>query len=343
MKALIVASIGHTPKLVVKEIPRPNINPDEVLIKVMYAGLCGHDLAVMRGLIARNLDPQLILGHEISGQIIAVGDEVSSHSIDDNVFSALVTFCGRCNQCISGNEYRCDSRNGIGHRIPGGFAEFVALPAKSVLKIPEGIDIKHACLLSCPIGVAIRASQWVAKVNRGDSVLITGAGGGLGIHLALVADCLGAKVLASTSSPNKVAQIERLGISEVVLTNNELPLSELALAMTEDRGVDIALDTLGSITFKEVLRSTSLNGRIILLGEIGGSPININTTELIFRDARVFGLAGVSIKHIKSAMDILQSHKFEPVISGVFRLEDATEAYRLVQNKEILGRVIFAP
>lgn len=343
MKALIVDSIGHTPKLVVKEIPRPNIKPGEVLIKVMYAGLCGHDLAVMRGLIAKNLNSQLILGHEISGQIIAVGDEVSSHNIGDNVFSALVTFCGCCNQCISGNEYRCDSRNGIGHRIPGGFAEFVALPAKSVLKIPEGVDIKYACLLSCPMGVAIRASQWVAKVNRGDSVLITGAGGGLGIHLALVADYLGAKVLASTSSPNKVPQIERLGISEVVLTSNELPLSELVLAMTEDRGVDIALDTLGSITFKEVLRSTSVNGRIILLGETQGSPININTTELIFRDARVFGLTGASIKHIRSAMDILQSHKFEPVISGVFRLEDATEAYRLVQNKEILGRVIFAP
>ena len=343
MKALIVDSIGHPPKLVVKEIPVPTAQSHDVLIKVMYAGLCGHDLAVMRGLIGGNLNPQLILGHEISGQIIAVGDEVSSLRIGDNVFSTLVTFCGQCEQCINRNEYRCAARKGIGHGIPGGFAEFVGLPEKSVLKIPGGIDMKYACLLSCPIGVAMRASQWVSQVNRGDYVLVTGAGGGLGIHLSLVADFLGARVIASTSSPNKVPQLERLGISEVILDNKELPLSELILAMTEDRGVDIALDTLGSIAFKEVIRSTSFDGKVILLGEIQGSPININTTELMFREARVFGLTGASIKHIKSAVDIMQSRKFAPVISGVFRLEDAPEAYRLVQNKEILGRIVFTP
>tara|TARA_Y100000588_G_scaffold128990_1_gene141284 strand:- start:7120 stop:8151 length:1032 start_codon:yes stop_codon:yes gene_type:complete len=343
MKALIVDSIGQNPKLAVREIPVPVIKPGEVLIKVMYAGLCGHDLAVMRGLIGKNTNPLLILGHEISGQIMAVGDEVSSHKIGDNVFSTLVTFCGHCEQCSSGHEYRCASRNGIGHGIPGGFAEFVSLPAESVLKIPEGIDIKYACLLSCPMGVAVRSSQSVARIKRGDSVLITGGGGGLGIHLALVANYLGARVIVSTSSPNKVAQIERLGISEVVLINNELPLSEVILAMTEDQGVSIAFDTIGAITFKEVIRSTSLNGRIILLGEIQGSPININLTEMMFREARVFGLTGASIKHIESAIGILQSQKFAPVISGVFRLEDAAEAYKLVQNKEILGRVVFAP
>ena len=137
----------------------------------------------------------------------------------------------------------------------GGMAQFVSVPETALVKIPSSIEWTDACLLACPIGVAIKGLE-KAQVQAGETVVVTGAGGGLGVHLVQLAQRRGARVLAVTSSEEKAESLVALGAEEVI-TTGELDFSEVVLALTEDRGAEVALDTVGSASF---CRHSSLNG-----------------------------------------------------------------------------------
>ena len=341
MRALVLESPGDPPLLAVRERDDPAIGPGDVLVRVAAAGLCGHDVAVMRGTLRRGVKPGVILGHEISGTVVETGDEVTAVRAGDAVVSTLTTFCGACERCLSGDDYRCVNGRGIGHGVDGGFAELVALPAGSVVPLPHDVDLEQACLMSCPMGVAVRAAGDVARVQAGETVLVTGAGGGLGVHAALAATALGARVLAVTTSVDKVGPLEGLGLE--VVSSDELPFSELVLALTEDRGADIVLDAVGSATFDQALRGLSQGGRLVLMGEVAGSRVEINPAEIMFRDATITGSTGASKRHAVDALGLLMSGALSCVASRRFPLEEAQEAYRLMRNGEAFGRLLLVP
>ena len=180
MKALYVAEAAPEPVLEVRDVPTPEAGTGEVVIEVAAAGLCGHDIAIMTGLLRRGVDRRVVLGHEVSGRVAQVGDGVSGLSEGDAVLASLTAACGACDRCAAGMDYRCREGSGVGHGVDGGFAEFVRLPAVSVTPLPDGVDLASACLIACPIGVAVRAAKSVARLGAGESALVTGAGGGLG-------------------------------------------------------------------------------------------------------------------------------------------------------------------
>ena len=341
MRALVLESPGDPPVLAVRERDDPAIGPGDVLVRVAAAGLCGHDVAVMRGTLRRGVKPGVILGHEISGTVVETGGEVTAVRAGDAVVSTLTTFCGACERCLSGDDYRCLHARGIGHGVDGGFAELVALPAGSVIAVPDGIDLEQACLMSCPMGVAVRAARDVARVQAGETVLVTGSGGGLGVHAALAATALGGRVMALTSTASKIAALEGLGLE--VVHSDELPFSELVFALTVDRGADVVLDAVGSAVFKQALRSLSQEGRLVLMGEVAGSGVEINPAEIMFRDATITGSTGASKHHAVDALELLMSGALSFVVSRRFPLEEAQEAYRLMRNGESFGRLLLVP
>ena len=242
MKALVLVEPGDEPSLTVKDVPDPTPGPRDVVIEVVAAGVCYHDVAVMQGVLRRGVKDDVILGHEISGRIVQVGDEVSSVNVGDRVVSALTSFCGECERCLNGQEYRCYYGHGLGHGIDGGFAQYIALPEIAVIPLPDSVDLTQASILGCPMGVSLQSLRDVAKVQAGETVLVTGAGGGLGVHSIQIASALGARVLAVTTSPEKMEALENLG-AEVVLSD-ELDFSEIVMALTEGMGVDVGLNTV---------------------------------------------------------------------------------------------------
>ena len=171
MKALFVISSGETPEFDIRDIDIPHPDSDEVLIKVASAGLCNHDVAIMKGLLRRGVDHSVILGHEIAGIVEATGPNVGSLQNGDAVVSTLTIFCGECERCTTGQEYRCHKGRGIGHAVNGGFAEYVTLPERCLIKLPPNVDPECASVLACPIGVALQAVRDVAKVTSGETVL----------------------------------------------------------------------------------------------------------------------------------------------------------------------------
>ena len=342
MRALYVKQAGDPPVLEIRDVPIPKAGPRQVLVHVTACGFCHHDRSVMAGLLRRGVAPDVILGHEISGVVETAGSDVTGLKTGDRVVSILTEACGRCDRCDNGREHRCREGQGIGHGRDGGFAEYVALSEYSLVKLPEGLDPVGAALLACPMGVALQAVRETAQVAPGETVVVTGAGGGLGVHAVQAVAALGARVLAVSSSPEKENALRELGAAEV-LEINGLDFAELVMAMTGDEGADVVIDTVGSALFPSTLRSLAQYGRLVLLGEVLGQHISLNPAEIIFRDARLIGASGVSRATVEQAVLMALEGRLRTVVDLEMPLEQATDAYRLVSERRPTGRIVLLP
>ncbi len=324
--------------MAVKHLPTPVPGPHEVLVEVAACGFCHHDLLVMAGVLRRGVKPGVVLGHEIAGVVVDAGTAVTGFRRGDHVVSLLTDACGECDRCRSGREHRCLHGTGIGHGKDGGFAEYVAMSEFSLVGIPPELDLVKASLFACPMGVALRAAESVARTGPGDITVVTGAGGGLGIHALQIASALGSRVLAVTTSPDKLGCFALLGAEEV-LHSDELDFSELVLALTEDRGADVVLDTVGSALFESAWRSLAQFGRLVLLGEVAGRPVELNLAEVIFRDAQVLGSSGVSRREVARIAEMVSLGSVTPILADTLPLEEAGVAFNLLVRKQVLGRL----
>ena len=342
MKALFVDRPGRPPALSVREVPTPAPAPGEALVRVEACGFCHHDLLVMAGALRRGVAPGVILGHEISGVVAATGDGITSLKEGDPVVSILTAACGTCDRCREGREHRCRVGRGIGHGRNGGFAEYAALPESCLVKIPDTLDLAQAALFACPIGVSLQAIQNAAQVQPFETVVVTGAGGGLGIHAVQAATALGARVLAVTSSPEKLGAIATMG-GEEILHTEELDFSEMVLALTEDQGAPVVIDTVGSPLFPFSWASLAQYGRLALLGEVGGGSVALNLAEIIFRDAQIMGSSGVSLAVVEQVAGMAARGELRPTISRSFSLDEAGAAFDLLASRSVLGRLVFRP
>ena len=342
MRALFLKQAGDPPVLEVRDIPTPEPAPHQALVRVTVCGFCHHDRSVMAGVLQRGVAPGVVLGHEISGVVEKTGSEVTSLNPGDHVASILTEACGHCDRCNSGREHRCRIGQGIGHGRDGGFAEFTVLSEHSLVRLPDGLEPVNSSLLACPIGVAIQAVQVTARVKPGETVVVTGAGGGLGSHAIQAAAALEAHVIAVSSSPDKETALLELGASEV-LVKDELDFAELVMALTGDNGADVVIDTVGSALYPSTLRSLAQYGRLVLLGEIVGENINLNPADVIFRDATILGTSGVSRAIVEQAASMVLNRKIYPVVNVELPLERAEEGYRLITEHKPTGRIVLLP
>ncbi len=347
MRALVLEQPGRPPTLSVREVPAPNPGPGEALVEVAACGFCHHDLLVMAGVLRRGVKPDVVLGHEIAGVVARLGEGVTTLEAGDHVVSLLTNACGRCDRCRQGQEHRCRQGVGIGHGRDGGFAEYVVIAESSLVAIPKSLDLTGAALLACPLGVVLQAMQQVARLRPGETVLVTGSGGGLGVHAVQVGTALGARVLAVTSSPEKAPALAQLGAAEVVevgppstSSGQALDFSEVVLALTQDQGADVIIDTVGSPLFPSTWRSLAQYGRLVLLGEVAGSPVEVPLAEVIFRDARILASSGVSRSLVHQAAGLVSLGRVRPVVSQVLPLEKAATALELVASRRALGRIV---
>ena len=333
---------GSPPQLSWTEVPDPVPGPGEVLVRVAACGFCYHDLLVMRGLLQRGVKPALILGHEVSGTVTQVGPEVTTVRPGDRVVTLLTDACGSCDRCYRGMEHRCLTGNGIGHGRDGGFAQYIVVSQFSLVTVPDGLDLTTAAVFACPMGVALQGLKVAAQVRPGEAVAVIGAGGGLGVHAVQLAAALGCRVLALTSSPEKVTRLIELGAAEVVEAG-PLDFSEVVLALTEDQGANVVIDTVGSALFSSTWPGLAQFGRWVILGEVAGGSVELNPAEIIFRDAKILGSSGVSREIVTQVTEIVSQNLAQPVVTHTLPMEQAHAAIDLIAGRNVLGRVVLVP
>ncbi len=344
MNALTVVQTGRPPRLAIEKRPVPMPAPGEALLRVDACGFCHHDLLVMAGTLRRGVAPGVILGHEIAGTIVDAAGGVTQFRPGDRVVSLLTAACGQCARCLAGREHRCLAGAGIGHGRDGGFAEYVALPVSALVTIPNNISAEEAALLACPAGVALSGIEAVG-VASGDTVVVTGAGGGLGSHTVQLAAMQGAQVIAVTTSPDKAEVLEQLGASVVIEAEEGLDIAEVVLALTDDAGAEAVIDTVGPPLWPATLRCLGQYGRLALLGDVTGESASLRLAEVIFRDVRIMGVSGVSRAGLERAVRLAAAGRLRPAVSQTLPLtvEGATEAWRLVAERRPLGKVVLMP
>ena len=343
MHAVVTPRPGDYDVMRLEEVPVPSPGPREVLVRTFASGVCYHDHLIRAGVMKRGITFPLILGHEGAGIVDAVGEEVRALKPGDRVACTQWTeTCGLCRFCRTNREPLCNARKLFGHDRDGTYAEFFKIQEDSLLPLPPEIGFEEGAILSCAIGTVVAAIRDVGRTRAGESVLVTGAGGGLGIHAIQVARLCGATVLAQTTSPEKVPLIREAGADEVVVSRDGRFAEEVQRRAGGD-GVDVVCDNVGAPVFQEALRSTARGARYVLVGELTGEQVTFNTARLFLKGVSLLSTMSTSRSQLADVIELVRRQRLRPVITERFPLEEAPRVHRLMVERKLSGRVLLVP
>ena len=196
MKAVVVNKAGGLDALTYTDIPDPQPQGHELVLKVHSCGVCFHDVLTRNGTLKAGVSLPCVLGHEVAGTVLELGAQVKGFKVGDRVATTQRSYiCGHCRFCRSGFEPLCAQRIFLGDvGLVGGYAQYLAISADCIAHVPDGVDLDHAAVAACAVGTVLNAVRDVGRVQMGETVLITGAGGGLGLHAIQLARLAGARV-----------------------------------------------------------------------------------------------------------------------------------------------------
>ena len=337
MRAVSFSAFGGPEVLHVVEVEQPQPGPHDVLVRVHAAGICHHDLLSRAGKIPGR--PGRILGHEIAAEIVTAGASIPADRIGEKVAVYHRLFCGSCRDCLRGRHDLCRNSRTIGESGGGGYAEFICVPARNAIRLPEGIDMAAAALAVCPIGTSVRALIGVAAAQPGDIVLITGAGGGLGLHQIAVAKSIAARVIAVTSSPHKAAIVRQAGADDVIVSP-DLKFGAEMWSLTQKQGADVVLENVVTGTFGESLRSAAPNAMVVVVGNVGAQPVELDPGLAIMRRIRIAGSGIATFADVRTALHLLKRKAVAPFIDRILPFAQAQQGHALMEKRAVSGRVV---
>ncbi len=327
----------HGAGLVTAELPDPAVGPTDVLVDVEFCGVCHHDLLTRAGTVRHPL-PR-VLGHEIAGVVVAVGDRVRDVVVGDRVATVQrYSSCGTCRLCRTGRETLCARRRFLGQQVHGGFAERVLVDASCVARVPDGVASRDAAVAACVIGTSINALRDVGGLRLGESVLVTGATGGVGLHAVQLAVAMGGRVLAAVRDPARGRVLERFGAELVPIVDGRF--ADTVRTATDGTGVDLVVDNVGAAVFDEVRRSTAAGGRIVLVGELAADPVSFNLAQLLLRGQSLLGAVSTTRPQLEDALRLLAAGRVEAVVADVLPLDAADRALDLLAGGRVTGRLV---
>lgn len=345
MKAMVVRAPGGIDVLRMETVPDPAPGPKDVVIKVDACGVCFHDIVTRNGTLKAGVQMPCILGHEISGAVVDVGREVRGFRAGDRVATVQrYHICGSCRHCRMGRETLCPERKFTGDAgMVGGYAELIAVEDDNVALVPDGVALQDASIVACAVGTILNAIREIGKLAPGESALVTGAGGGLGMHAVQLARLAGAFVVAQTTSPEKVAQIRALGAHAVVVHARGEDFSPAVRKATGGQGVDVAIDNVGSQLFESIRRSMGIGGRWIMIGQLTGQFVPFNPAQLFLKNVSMLSATSTTRCQLEDCLALVARGAVKPIIAMALPLEQAAKAHQLVEGGKVAGRIVLRP
>ena len=334
MKALVLRQHGTLDELaVVTDHPMPQAGEGQVVIRVRASSFNYHDVFTVRGMPGIKVPLPVIIGLDMAGEVAEVGAGVAGWKAGDRVLVNPV-----------------NKKKGLmGEMLDGGMAEYCAVAADQLIKMPANVSFEDAASLPVAYGTAHRMMITHKTIKAGDRVLVLGASGGVGTGCVLLAKMLGAEVIACASSDEKLARLKAMGADEVVdYTRTEW--SKWAVEKygkpqrrTYDGGVDVVINFTGGDTWVPSLRCLKRGGKLLVCGATAGYDPKEDLRYIWSFELQVIGSNSFYDDNLSALMDLIGEGKIKPVIDKVLPLEQAAAGLRLIENREVIGKVVVTP
>ncbi len=340
MKAVVLTGHGGPEVLRLdRNHPDPVPGPDQVLVRVRAAALNHVDLFVREGLPTLQIAFPHIPGADAAGEIAQVGSDVLGLEVGERVAVNPGIACGGCDYCAAGEDSLCVEYRILGEHLPGTYAEYVAVPARNVARLPTDFPWDRAAAASLVFMTAWRLLVTRARIRPGEDVLILGAGSGLSTAAIQIAKLAGCTVFVTSSTEEKLRKAKALG-ADVLINYRDTPWSEAVWELTGRRGVDVVLDHVGHATFKDSVRTLRKGGRLVSTGATTGSLVELDVRYLFWRQLSVLGSTMASQREFEEVMRLVFMGRLTPVVDRVFPLEDARAAQEYLGRGEQFGKVV---
>jgi len=342
MWAVVAKETGASDVLTLVNIEIPVPGEGQVLVKVEACGVCRHDVLVRQGIFRQNVSYPVILGHEISGKIVSTGKKLKKFKTGDRVVCLpWSNLCCVCKYCQTGRNASCQDAILIGDTgLNGGYAEYVIIDEYNLVNLPDQVPYDEASFISCAIGTVLNGVIDIGKVTPRDTVLVTGANGGLGIHAVQLALLSGAKVIAHVTSADAMDELLNFGVEKVIFTDRGEDFSPIIDELTNGDGVDVVIDCVGTPVFRPVLKSMAQYGRWVFCGQVTGDFVKFSPAQIFLKGINLLSTYGSTKEHLESAVRLVKDGKIKPVIAKRFSLENAKAAHDALESGGNAGRIV---
>lgn len=322
-------------------VPAPQPGPGEALLEVKAASVNHLDLFVRRGMPGITLPLPMICGSDAAGAVAALGEGTTGPPIGTRVLVYPGRYCGRCRHCESGNQSMCAHYRILGEHMDGTYAEQIALPAHLLIPFPDDWTFEQAASVPLVFLTAWRMVIRRGRLRAGETVLVLGAGSGVGSACIQIARAAGAHVWAAASSDEKLLKAKALG-ADVLINYKKEPFDKQIRSLTGKRGVDVVVDYVGKDTWQQSLRALCNGGRLLTCGATTGFDPQEDLRQIFFRQLEVIGSTMGSQTDLLEVLDLLFSGRLHPVVDSVLPLEQAATAHRLIEGREVFGKVVLS-
>jgi NADPH:quinone reductase-like Zn-dependent oxidoreductase len=340
MRAAVFSEFGGPEQVRIEQVPTPEPGPGEVRLRVAAAALNHLDLWVRRGLPIETTMPH-IGGSDVAGIVDAVGDGVSGVEAGGRYVADPSLSCGACEWCARGEAPLCESYRILGEHTQGGFAEYVVVPAANLHPVPDGYPMEKAAAAPLVFLTAWRALMTRGRLLAGETVLVTGASGGVATAAIRIAKHVGARVLAVTTGAN-VERVRALG-ADVVYDRELVDYSREAWSDTGRRGVDLVLDSVGAATWRQNVRVAARLGRIVVYGTTTGPLLETDGRLLFWKQLDIMGSTMSNRREFEEVMALVFDGSLEPVVDVVLPLEQARAAHERLEAGQQFGKIVLVP
>lgn len=325
---------GNGSRLAIEEMPTPALRDGDVLLRVAACGLCHTDLHYLDHGVPTFQKPPIILGHEAAGTVERLGPGVSGVAVGDRVLAPSVWACGRCRYCRAGRENLCVDLVMPGNHLHGGFAEFLAVPAKELVRLPPELPLERACVIADAVSTPYHAVKQRGNVRAGDTVAVVGCGG-VGLNVVQCAVLAGATVIAVDLNEARLALAKRMGARHTINPGASERVDKDVRKLT-DGGVDVAFEVVGSPkTIDLAFNLLRKGGRLVVIG-FSHEPVPINAAKLMFYELELAGSLGCGGGLYPEIVALVAAGRIDlaPIVSGTFPLERINEGFDRLRRGE---------
>ncbi len=338
MKALVLREYHQ--KMSLENIADPVPDASDIILRVKACGVCGTDLKIVSG----KIPPPIVTlphtpGHEIAGEVVAIGSAVKNISVGQKGIAYFYIGCKDCEMCRTGRENVCSSIKRLGFELSGGFAEYVKMPAYNFCSYHGRISIDEIAILPDALATPYHALKTMAEVKAGQDVLVMGVGG-LGIHAVQIAKLMGTRVFAVARREDPLKLAAEHG-ADFVINSSEEGSSKQVMEITQGRGVDVVIENVGSAeSMRWSLPRLKRRGRLVLVGYDPLHPYPLNAMEMHYNEWILCGSRVSTKQELLEVIDLVERGRIKPVVYKRFPWEKANEAIEQLQERTGVGRIV---